>query len=113
LTLATTLHQSSVVRWLSLSDLLESIKKAYPNLVIVLNSVGEGARLQSINVDIIDKLIEFLRPWKFVLNELQRTNTPSLFLVLPCLTYLREELANGVKKEKTGKQWPYSYQSSE
>ena len=28
-TLATTLHPSSVVRWLSLSDLLESIKKRF------------------------------------------------------------------------------------
>jgi hypothetical protein len=102
--LATTLHQASVVRWLSLSDLLESIRNAFPSLIIVLNSIGESRRLQSINMDIIDKVIDFLCPWKFVLNELQRTDTPSLFLVLPCITYLRDELSNGVKRDKTGKQ---------
>jgi hypothetical protein len=99
---STTLHQSSIVRWLSLSDLLESIKNAYPNLVILLNKNGQSARIQSINMDLVDKLITFLRPWRIILSELQRTNTPSLFLVLPCITYILDELATGVKREKGG-----------
>jgi hypothetical protein len=99
---ATTLHQSSIVRWLSLSDLLESIKSAYANLVLLLNAIGQSARIQCINIDLVDKLISFLRPWKIVLQELQSTNTPSLFLVLPCITYLNNELANGAKREKGG-----------
>jgi hypothetical protein len=64
--------------------------------------MGESARMHTINMDMIDKLIDFLRPWKIILTELQRTNTPSLFLVLPCITYLRDELASGAKKEKSG-----------
>ncbi|CAF4280262.1 unnamed protein product [Rotaria magnacalcarata] len=36
-----------------------------------------------------------------VLTELQKTNEPSLFLVLPCITYLRDELASGERKEKS------------
>lgn len=99
---AATVHQSSVVRWLSLTDLLESIKNTYPNLVLLLNKIKQNARIQRINMDIVDKLIAFLRPWKFILKELQQTNAPSLFLVLPCITYLNDELANGAKKEKGG-----------
>lgn len=99
---AATLHQSSIGRWLSLSDLLESIKNAYPSLVVLLNKSGQSARIQSINMDLVDKLIVFLRPWKIILKELQRTNTPSLFLVLPCVTYILDELAAGVKREKGG-----------
>ncbi|CAF4789431.1 unnamed protein product, partial [Rotaria magnacalcarata] len=48
-------------------------------------------------------LIDFFYPWKVVLTELQKTNEPSLFLVLPCITYLRNELASGERKEKSGK----------
>ena len=99
---ATTLHQSSIIWRLSLSDLLDSIKNAYSSLVILLNKIGQIARIQSINMDLVDKLITFLRPWKNILNKLQRTNTPSLFLVLPCTTYILDQLATGIKKEKSG-----------
>jgi hypothetical protein len=50
----------------------------------------------------VEKLINFFYPWKIVLNELQRTNTPSLYLVLPCITYLRNQLTNVDRKEKSG-----------
>ncbi|CAF4379067.1 unnamed protein product, partial [Rotaria magnacalcarata] len=96
-----TLHQSSVVRWLSLFDLLESIKKAYASLIILLNDNRQNARIQAINMDLVNKLIDFFYPWKIVLTELQKTNEPSLFLVLPCITYLRDELASGERKEKS------------
>lgn len=98
----TTLHQSTIVRWLSLSDLLESIKKAYPSLVVLLSEHGESARIRSINIELVDKLITFLRPWRNILTELQRTSTPSLLLVLPCVTHLVEEMAAGYKREKGG-----------
>ena len=99
---ARTLHQSSIVRRLSLNNLLESIKNAYPSLVIVLNNYKQNARIQCINMNTVDKLIEFFYPWKIVLNELQKTNIPSLHLVLPCITYLCSELANGERKDKSG-----------
>ena len=98
----TTLHQSSIVRWLSLSDLLESIKNAYPSLVILLNKCRQSARIRSINIDLVDKLISFLHSWKIIFKELQQTKSPSLFLVLPCITFLLEELASGMKREKSG-----------
>ncbi len=64
----TTLHQSTIVRWLSLSDLLESIKNAYPSLVVLLNKCGQSAHIQLINIDLVDRLITFLHPWKIILN---------------------------------------------
>lgn len=94
------MHQSSVVRWLSLSDLLESIKNTHPNLI--LNKIKQSARIQRISMDLVDKLIAFLHPWKVILQQLQQTNGLRLFLVLPCITYLNDELANGAKKEKGG-----------
>jgi hypothetical protein len=98
----TTLHQASVVRWLSLSDLLESVQKAYTSLVLLLNSSKQGTRIQSINPELVGKLVHFLNPWKIVLSELQCSNAPSLHTVLPCINYLRTELETGEKKEKGG-----------
>ncbi len=69
----------------------------------MLNNNKQSSRIQKISMDTVEKLIEFLHPWKFVMNELQKTKTPSLFLVLPCITYLRNELINGDRREKSGK----------
>jgi hypothetical protein len=38
-----------------------------------------------------------------VLKEVQIGSSPSLYCVLPCITYLRDELINGEKNEKGGK----------
>jgi hypothetical protein len=98
----TTLHQSSVVRWLSLSDLLESVQKAYASFVIMLNSSEQRTRLESINLELVGKLVLFLNSWKIILSELQCSNAPSLYTVLPCINYLRTELETGEKKERGG-----------
>ncbi|CAF3027300.1 unnamed protein product, partial [Rotaria sp. Silwood2] len=41
-----------------------------------------------------------LHQWRNVLNEVQIRTAPSLYCVLPCITYLREQMINGEKKEK-------------
>ncbi|CAF5040187.1 unnamed protein product, partial [Rotaria magnacalcarata] len=79
----------------------KSIKKAYASFIILLNDNRQNARIQAINMDLVNKLIDFFYPWKVVLTELQKTNEPSLFLVLPCITYLRNELASGERIEKS------------
>lgn len=53
-------------------------------------------------MDLVERLIRFLQPWKIVLSELQRTNEPSLHIVLPCINYLRTELDSGEKQERGG-----------
>jgi hypothetical protein len=98
----TTLHQSSVVRWLSLSDLLESVQKAYASLIIMLNSSEQRTRIESINLELVGKLVLFLNPWKIILSELQCSKALSLYTVLPYINYLRIELETGEKKEKGG-----------
>ena len=99
---ATTLHQSSIVRWLSFIFLLESIKNAYASLLVVLRRANQSHRIHNINMDIVEKLIVFLDAWHDVLCELQTGNSPSLFLVLPCITHLRQKLQIGMKREKGG-----------
>jgi hypothetical protein len=100
---STTLHQSSVVRWLSLSDLLESVKRSSEPLRTLLNHRYEEHRIDRINMSTVQSLIEFLQPWKFILSELQKGNSPSLFTVLPCVSFLREDLINREKREKYGR----------
>ncbi|CAF3570727.1 unnamed protein product [Rotaria socialis] len=45
-------------------------------------------------------LLELVVLWKNVLKEVQVGNSPSLHCVLPCITYLREQMINGEKKER-------------
>ncbi|CAF1073912.1 unnamed protein product [Didymodactylos carnosus] len=100
---STTLHQSSIIRWLSLSDLLESIKRSYNALRIILTERKEEHRIDKINMTTVQQLINFLRPWKYVLYEVQKGNSPSLFTVFPCIAFLKADLINREKKEKPGK----------
>ncbi|CAM4976277.1 unnamed protein product [Rotaria socialis] len=48
-----------------------------------------------------------LLEWKNVLKEVQVGNSPSLHCVLPCITYLREQMINGEKKERGGMKFFY------
>ncbi|CAF2939679.1 unnamed protein product [Rotaria sp. Silwood2] len=59
------------------------------------------------NHDYKDLTINQLPNNKTVLIELQKTNAPSLFLVLPCITHLRNELSNGDRKERSGMKFFY------
>ncbi|CAF3329824.1 unnamed protein product [Rotaria sp. Silwood2] len=94
----TTLHQSSIVRWLSLHELLSSIEKAYHPLKHILHEKQESSRLEKINMNIVSQLIQFLEPWRYVINEIQLGNSPSLYMVLPCIGYLKQQIT---KMERT------------
>ena len=69
---ATTLHQSSIVRWLSLTDLLESIKRSYDELRITLIERKEEYRIDKINMATVQQLIDLFQPWKYILCEIQK-----------------------------------------
>jgi hypothetical protein len=99
---STTLHQSSIIRRLSLSDLLESIKRSCDALRIILAERKEEHRIDKINMTTVQQLIDFLQSWKCVLCEVQKGNSPSLFAVLPCIAFLKADLMNREKKEKQG-----------
>lgn len=98
----TTLHQASVVRWLSLNELLESIRRSSESLRVVLAERKEEHRIDKINLSTVQQLIEFLEPWKYVLNEIQKGNSPSLFTVLPCISFLKDDLIDRERREKYG-----------
>ena len=53
-------------------------------------------------MDIVEKFIAFLETWDAVLCELQTRDSPSLFLILPCINLLPEKLQQGAKREKEG-----------
>ncbi|CAF1331276.1 unnamed protein product [Rotaria sordida] len=100
---STTLHQSSVVRWLSFYDLLSSIEKAYHPLKNILNEKQESSRIEKINMSIVAQLIKFLEPWRYVMKEIQLSNSPSLFLTLPCVGYLKQEIKRLERTMRGGK----------
>ncbi len=43
-------------------------------------------------MNIVTQLIKFLDPWKYVMKEIQLSNSPSLFMTLPCITYLKQQI---------------------
>ncbi|CAF4179202.1 unnamed protein product [Rotaria sp. Silwood2] len=94
----TSLHQSSIVRWLSLHELLSSTEKDYHPLKHILHEKQESSRLEKINVNIVSQLMKFLEPWKYVMNEIQLGNSPSLFMTFRCIGYLKQQIT---KKERT------------
>ncbi|CAF3359964.1 unnamed protein product [Rotaria sp. Silwood2] len=99
----TTIHQCSQIRWLSICDLLESIKRSYEPLRALLHEYKQSHRIEKINMVIVNQLIDFFQPWRNVLKELQRGNAPSLYVVFPCINYLQEDLRKRERKEKSGK----------
>ena len=100
----TTIHQCSIVRWLSMCDLLNSIRKPYEPLTRLLTEAKQLHRLEKINMNIVEQLIEFFKPWRNVMKEVQIGNMPSLHVVFPCINYLQDELRKAERSDKIGKQ---------
>ncbi|CAF4184366.1 unnamed protein product [Rotaria magnacalcarata] len=71
---------------------------AYHPLKQLLNERQESSRLEKININVVAQLIKFLDPWKYVMNEIQLSNSPSLFITLPCIAYLKQQIT---KSERT------------
>ncbi|CAF1043629.1 unnamed protein product [Adineta ricciae] len=88
------LQQSTVVRWLSLINLLESIVRSYKATKRVLINRKQNSKLNGIDVEILKELIRLLKPFKHILKIVQTTNTPSLYMVLICTLMLRKTLGS-------------------
>ncbi|CAF1549482.1 unnamed protein product, partial [Didymodactylos carnosus] len=76
-----------------------SVQKSYKVLEIE-RQMKQIERLEKVNIVIVGQLIDFLKSWKYVLKEVQKGNSPSLFMVLPCIGYLREDLIHREKSER-------------
>jgi hypothetical protein len=88
------LKQSTVVRWLSLIELLESLVKSYKQTKKILINRSQQARLNKIDEYVLKQLICLLKPFKNVLKLIQKGDEPSLFMVLPCTLTLRKALSS-------------------
>ncbi len=88
------LKQSTVVRWLSLIDLLESLVKSYKQTKKVLINRRQQAKLNKIDECVLKQLICLLKPFKNVLQLVQKGDRSSLYMVLPCTLALRKALSS-------------------
>ncbi|CAF1479470.1 unnamed protein product [Adineta steineri] len=88
------LQQSTVVRWLSMIQLLESILASFKQTKSVLATRKQQAKLAVIDKKVVEGLIRLLKPFKKTLKLVQTGNSPSLYMVLICTLNLRKTLSS-------------------
>ncbi|CAF1155607.1 unnamed protein product [Adineta steineri] len=88
------LQQSTVVRWLSLINLLESLVTSYEQTKRILNNRRQQAKLNKIDEYTLKQLICLLKPFKHVLQLVQKGDSPSLYMVLPMTLTLKKALSS-------------------
>ena len=88
------MKQSTVVRWLSLIHLLESIVRSFKVTKTILFNRGQTSRLNVIDEDILKQLVCLLKPFKHMLQMVQTGNEPSLYMVLICSLTLKTALSS-------------------
>jgi hypothetical protein len=94
-----TIKQEVIVRWLSMSQLLESILSSYSSLTHIASEKGVLHTLPSIDVSTVAAVVGLFAPWKHVMERVQTTKAPSLHLVVSSYWYLLESLV--VTKDDT------------
>jgi hypothetical protein len=76
-----------------MSNCLEALLASYwPLHEIFLERKLNKKRLEKINVVLLERIIEFLKPWKDVSTRLQSTHIPSIHVVVPCIETLKTSL---------------------
>ena len=88
------LQQSTIVRWLSVIESLESILLSYKQTKCVLTIRKQQSKLVVIDEKIVEGLIHLLKPLKKTLKLIQTGNNPSLYMVLICTLSLRKTLSS-------------------
>jgi aminoglycoside/choline kinase family phosphotransferase len=83
-----TIKQEVIVRWLSMSQLLESILASYSTLTTLASEKGTLHHLPTIDVSAVAAIVGLFSPWKHVMERVQATNTPSLHLVVTSYWYI-------------------------
>ncbi|CAF3341802.1 unnamed protein product [Rotaria sp. Silwood2] len=98
------LKQSTVVRWLSLSNLLESIDSSYEHLRSILSrssNTKQSFKLNKINIDGLKDLIRLLSVFKDVSVLVQTGTRPSLHMAYIAMNKLEHHL-NGNDVDENG-----------
>ena len=87
--------QSTVVRWLSLYNCLQSVRKALNPLTEIFNEKHMDKKIINIiNVSLLEKLVECLKPWTFVIKRVQSSLIPSIHTVTPSIFVINSSLEN-------------------
>jgi hypothetical protein len=89
-----TLYQSTVVRWLSMSSLLESILKSFTATKKLLLARKKQELTNGLDELTIKQLILVLKPFKHTMTLIQTGNHPSLYMVLLSYISLKEALSS-------------------
>ncbi|CAF2801081.1 unnamed protein product [Rotaria sp. Silwood2] len=87
-----TIKQEIIVRWLTMSQLFESILSSYSALTSIASEKGALHTLPTIDVSTVATINGLFLPWKEVIERVQATNTPSLHIVVTSYWYLLESL---------------------
>ncbi|CAF4528218.1 unnamed protein product [Rotaria socialis] len=90
---ALVLLQCTIVRWLSLLNCLESVNKSLITLgeIFEEKNLNKG-KLDKINVCLLNKLIDFLKPWEYVMKRVQSSKIPSIHIVTPSICIINSSL---------------------
>ncbi|CAF4547775.1 unnamed protein product, partial [Rotaria sp. Silwood2] len=89
-----TLHQSCIVRWLSMSNLLESLLKSLKATKRLLITKKKQSLINDLDETTIKQLVLLLKPFKHVMTLIQTGNAPSLHMVLLCVLTLKDALTS-------------------
>jgi hypothetical protein len=72
---------------------LEGVLEGYiPLNQIFVERELDKKRLEKINVVLLERIIQFLTPWKHVSTRLQSAKIPSIHVVIPAIETLKESL---------------------
>lgn len=87
------LVQCTIVRWLSMCNCLEGVFENYVPLNQIFDERHvDKKRLEKIDVLLLERLIEYLKPWKHVSTRLQSAKIPSIHVVIPAIESLKTSL---------------------
>lgn len=98
------------MRWLSLYNSLQSIRKSLNTLTEIFDEKHlEKRRINIISVPLLEKLIDFLKPWTFIMKRVQSSQTPSIHTVTPSITIINASLENKSNDPKQDKSNHFNY----
>ncbi|CAM4774537.1 unnamed protein product [Rotaria magnacalcarata] len=95
-----TLYQSTIVRWLSLCDLLESVVKSFKIIRKLLIGKEKQRLIIDLNLQYLKQLCTILKPFKHAIVSIQIGGAPSLYLASMHYAALKDVLQSfeSVKK---------------
>ncbi|CAF4397955.1 unnamed protein product, partial [Rotaria magnacalcarata] len=89
-----TVHQSIVIRWISMIESLESILRSFKIIKKVLVAKQQQKLINYIDEKTLKQIILLLKPFKHVIKLIQTGHSPSLHMVLLSIQTLREVMSS-------------------